>query len=146
MTVVAIIVFVYILIFISFYNRTVTNIQMFNQKGDTTLFTQSIIQFQDNYLVPVVVGISFFELFRRLSIPRSRVINYLGAATFMVYLLHDNDFFYSLWKTQDWITLLHNSSLYFMLKYVVWTLMTFGMGVIVYTIYVLLEKVVKKVL
>lgn len=135
---------VYILIYISFYNATETNIQVFYTNGDNELFKQNVLCFADNYFVPIILGNLIFELFRRIQISNSRFINYLGTSTFMVYLIHDNSFFYSLWNTQNWINILYNYPFRFILKLVSWTLMTFVIGVLVYSVYVFIEKSVKK--
>ncbi len=95
-------------------------------------------------IVPITISVALFEIFKRMSIPRSRVINYLGASTFMTYLIHDNSFFYSIWCTQDWFTLLYYQPLKFICKHALWTLGTFIIGVAAYSLYLLLAKLVKK--
>ena len=75
--------------------------------------------------------------------PNSRIINFLGSATFMVYLLHDNEFVRSIWNTQKWIDLLYNDIWLFTKTYVLWTCGTFFVGVLFYIIYVLIGKLGK---
>lgn len=69
-----------------------------------------------------------------------RIINFLGKATLMVYLLHDNEFFYSLWKTEDWITLLYEDTAAFSGTYLLWILKTFAAGLICYILFLLVGK------
>lgn len=85
-----------------------------------------------------------FELFRRVNIAYSRVINYLGASTLMVYLIHDNDFFRTIWKTKDWVTLLSESPARFVIHLCIWTFGAFACGVGVYALYLLIGKGLKK--
>jgi hypothetical protein len=62
----------------------------------------------------------------------------------MVYLIHDNDFFYSLWNTQDWITLLYYRPYAFIFKILIWTLITFMIGVTAYILYTYVLKIFTK--
>lgn len=126
------------LIFWSNYNVTMNNVEIYHRNNSTDIFIQSIIGFRNNSIVVILIGLSLFELFRRLSIPNSRVINYIGASTLMTYLIHDNDFFYSIWNTKDWITLLYNSPIRFVIILTKWTIATFVVGVISYTAYVII--------
>ena len=135
---------VYVLIYISFYNITITNIEKFCKDGNTEFFIQNVVGFADHYFVPIIIGISLFELFRRVFIPSRSIINFLGASTFMVYLIHDNSFFYSIWATQDWITVLYSNPIRFILKIIGWTLMTFGIGTMMYTVYLIVARIVRR--
>lgn len=73
------------------------------------------------------------------------MINFLGGATFMVYLIHDNDFYYGLWNTQDWITLLYWHPYSFISKLLLWAGMTFGSGVAFYILYLGVKKVILRI-
>lgn len=138
-TVVAVIICICLLICSIFYAETANEIRNYNP-DDGEIFYQTIHEFGNYSFVPVCLGIAFFELFRRLKTPNSRIINYLGASTFMVYLLHDNGFFYRIWDTQDWITLLYNNPILYVLKYTGWILGTFALGVVVYSLFLSVEK------
>ena len=61
----------------------------------------------------------------------------------MIYLIHDNSFFYSIWRTKDWITALYESPLRYLLAHLKWTLITFAMGFLAYCAYQLLGRVVR---
>lgn len=138
----AVIIGINLLICDNYYAMTANKILAFDsQSGDT--FIQSIPGYANYYFIPVALGIAIFELFRRMNIPNSKLINYLGASTFMVYLLHDNSFFYSLWDIQDWITLLHENVVQFVKAYTFWILGTFAAGVIIYTIFILGGKLLE---
>lgn len=128
----AIVLTSYLLIFISGYCTAKNN----NCAG--------IPDFQNYYFLPICMGICIFELFRRISPFKSKVVNYIGASTFMVYLLHDNNFFYSIWDTQDWITLLYNQPASYTLKHILWGMATFLIGTLAYSVYLLSEMIFRK--
>lgn len=88
-----IIVALYVMIYISYYNNTMTNIEYFFRDNPDGVFIQSLMWFDNSSLIILLFSICIFEIFRRLKIPYSRIINFLGASTFMVYLIHDNSFF-----------------------------------------------------
>ena len=123
---------VYILIYISNYNITMNNIEQYLYYGSNGEFYQVLPSFENYSIIVIIMGITLFEMFKRIRIPQSTIINYLGSSTFMVYLIHDNDFFYSLWNTQDWITLLYYRPYAFIFKILIWTLITFMIGVAAY--------------
>ena len=62
----------------------------------------------------------------------------------MIYLLHDNAFAYSIWNTQDWITLLYYQPLNYVLKIVLWGMCVFAIGVAIHEIYIILGRLVKR--
>ena len=78
-----------------------------------------------------------------MKLPDSRIINYLGASTLMVYLFHDNALIYKIWGFTDWITLLHDDVTAFMITYFIWTLGTFGVGVALYIVYIFAGKLLQ---
>lgn len=92
----------------------------------------------------VLLSVSLFEIFRRLHLPNSKVINRLGASTFMVYLIHDNSFFYSLWHTQDWAGILIVNPISFLFKLFLWVLATFFIGATFYFIFLCAGRLFKK--
>lgn len=113
-------------------------LQFHPENGD--VFVQSVPGYANESFVPIIMGIALFELFRRIRLPHSRIINFLGSATFMVYLFHDNSFVYRIWATVDWITLLHDDLPKFLLTYFLWTIGTFAVGVLIYALYLLAGK------
>lgn len=137
------IILVYILIYISSYNITESDIQTYFRNGSVGPFIQNIQGVKDNYFVPISIGVAIFELFRRMPSFNSKLINVLGKSTFMVYLWHDNDFVHSFWNNQDWITILYNQPILFLLKLFGWTILTFLAGVLIYLLYVGFTKILK---
>ena len=134
----------FLFIYISAYNVTQTNIQTYFLNESKDIFIQKIPSFSDYSIIPILVGLSLFEIFRRIHIPCSRMINFVGASTFMVYLLHDNAFAYSLWNTQDWITLLYEHPYIYLFKHLRWAAATFLIGILFYIIYLCLGKALSK--
>ena len=137
------------LIGISYHNTVMGKIQsyFYNQTtigATATDFTQSIPKFDNYSIVVVIIGICVFELFRRLRLPELRLINWIAQGTFMIYLLHDNGFAYSIWQTQDWITLLYNDFWGFVLKLGIWTATVFGIGYLAYLVFLILSKSLHK--
>lgn len=135
---------IYALLFLSTYAGVQDRIQDYYREASTDPFIQYIPNVGDNSIVAILLGLSLFELFRRIKMPCCRVINYLGGATFMIYLFHDNSFFYSLWDKQDWITLLCMHPIGFLLRYGIWTVRTFVYGFIAYLGYRLLCRLCRK--
>lgn len=135
---------IYVLLFLSTYAGVQNRIQDYYREASTDPFIQYIPNVGDNSIVAILLGVSLFELFRRIKMPCCRVINYLGGATFMIYLFHDNSFFYSLWDRQDWITLLSEHPMGFLLRYGAWTVRTFVYGFIAYLGYRLLCRICRK--
>lgn len=123
-----------------FYINTASNINNYIDG----LFIQQMPHYTDNQLLPISLGLIIFELFRRIKISYNKVINYIGASTFMIYLLHDNALFYSMWNTVDWITLLYTNIFKFIGIYLLWTCITFVIGLIVYFLYNLITKLYSK--
>ncbi|MCR5580695.1 MAG: acyltransferase family protein [Pseudobutyrivibrio sp.] len=107
-------------------------------------FIQSIPKFQNYSIVVVILGICLFEIFRRIKLPTIKPINFIAQATFMIYLLHDNGFAYSIWLTQDWITVLYNNCWDFAQMICTWAVKIFLFGFMAYLVYLLLLFILKK--
>lgn len=137
---IAIIIIVNIVIIGNFYIDTVNNILAFNQNTEN-VFIQYIPVYENYQIIPIILGIATFELFRRIKIPNNKVVNFIGASTFMIYLIHDNEFVHKIWSSKDWITLLNNSLIKFIVTFGIWVLITFLIGFILYCIYLLIEKI-----
>ena len=140
--VLATVIVINIIIIGNFYITTAANILTYDaSKGE--LFIQNIGGYSNNQLVPLILGIAIFELFRRMQIPGSRVLTFLGSSTFMVYLIHDNAFVHKLWHSKDWVTLLHENTPLFLATYGTWTLITFAAGVVCYSIFIIGSKLLQ---
>ena len=95
------------------------------------------------HVLIALAGVIVFEIFKRCPVPSCETVNSIGSATFMVYLIHDNEFFYSVWDKQDWISLLNKSVLEFSGKLIGYTVATFFIGCIAYGAYLMLLKLMK---
>ncbi len=135
-----ILVFMATLVIISTHNIRSVAIAKFVASGVEGDYIQTIPSYWNYHIIVVITGIIIFELFRRLPMGSNSLINYLGKSTFMVYLIHDNDLFYSLWNRTDWILLLHESSVKFCGNVLLWIVAIFGIGILLYAIYGVLEK------
>ena len=60
----------------------------------------------------------------------------------MIYLLHDNDFFRNVWRETNWIEVYYNNSVKFIFLYLMWLAIIFGIGILIYTIYYLILKLI----
>lgn len=141
--VIAVAILMNLILICNFYISTADNILAFDPTSGNA-FIQYIPMYTDNQIFPIVLGIVVFEIFRRIKLPSNSVINFMGASTFMVYLLHDNEFFYKLWNTQDWITLLHEHVISFVLTYVGWVMAIFAAGVLCYCLFTLIGMLAKR--
>lgn len=137
---IAIIVIINITIIGNFYIDTTNNILAYIP-SEENIFIQYIPVYENYQIIPIILGITTFELFRRIKLSNNKIINFIGASTFMIYLIHDNEFVHKIWKSKDWITLLNNSLVKFIVTFGIWVLVTFITGFILYCIYLLMEKV-----
>ncbi len=123
----------------NFYISTANKIRAFDPNGGN-LFIQDILGYGNYHIIPIALGITLFELFRRINLPDNSVINLIGSSTFMVYLIHDNDFFYSLWKTQNWLSLLYENVFLFAAVFILWTVGTFSVGFLCFCLFKIVCK------
>lgn len=149
---IAIPMMVYSLIYVTYYNVTQRNIRSYlinaalkEAKGENVDdFIQSVFGFGNYEIVPLVLAVVMFEVFRRIHIPNNKVINILGAGTFMTYLIHDNGFWYDIWKERNWIKTLHNTPLIFCWKLIKWSSFIFAVGIATYIAYIGIMKICEK--
>lgn len=141
--VVATIAITYALVWMSYYNATVDRIDHATRDG-WDIFTQSIPYPSDESIIILVIAVAVFELFRRMPSFRSPFINFLGSASFMVYLIHDNEMFISLWDIQHWTQMLRNDKPLFAIRFLVWSFGTFAIGVLCYIIYIGLGQLLRR--
>ena len=140
----AVIAVLYVMIYISSYNVTMTNIELFERDNPGGIFKQGLIWHDNSSFLVLAVAICMFEIFKRIRIPNCRIINFIGASTFMVYLIHDNRFFYSLWGLKDWIVDLIKRPWFFLVDLTVWGGATFVAGVLCYVAYLAFMKILGK--
>ena len=128
---------------ISYYNRTITDIQSFYASGNGEFF-HNIISLTNYDSIVVGICICLFELFSRLSLPYNRIINSIAQATFMIYLLHENAFFRSACYHFNSISLLFGKPLLYLIVILLWTLLAFILGIVGYYVYSGIRSLVKK--
>jgi acyltransferase len=134
----------YGLIYISNYNTTNVNIANYIATGSQGVFQQSIATYANYHIGIELISIALFAIFMRLHIGSSKIVNFFGASTFMVYLTHDNTFFYAIWSRLNWIQILVNSPVKFVIAHIGMAILTFIFGVILYSLYLGLSKIIKE--
>ncbi len=132
-----------LLIFISYYNAVTNKAHSYlmdlalQGKIGTAVepFIQPIFKFENFGLIPILIAVVMLELFRRIDLPNSHVINLLAKATFLIYLIHDNGFWRCLWKETDWMQLLDESPFLYCMKLLRWMECVFFVGFLAYLAY-----------
>lgn len=127
----------------NFYIRTAARILAYNPESGK-LFLPDIPLYLPIQLIPILMGVTVFELFRRIELRPHSVINFIAASTFMAYVLHDNTLFRKLWSWINWVALLHNQFGQFWVSYLACTLATFMAGFVCYCLYLLLGHICTK--
>lgn len=138
------IILAFSLVYLSTYNTINLKIENFWNNPVGGIFIQTIPQFEDNNILCIIVGITIFEIFRRIRIKSNRVINFIGSSTLMIYILHDNLLVRNIWKTQNWITLLYERPFMYVAKHIGWTFMTFAIGLLFYVIFCGVSKITNR--
>jgi len=140
----AVILIGFYFIFLSSRNQVLTPYSNFIGNPDISVFSFGITNFPEYNILIILFGVSLFELFRRIKLVSIKAINYLSSATFMVYLIHDNAFFYSIWITQNWAPLLAEDLVGFFTKLCIWVFAVFVVGVLSYLVFEAVSKLCKK--
>lgn len=136
----------YLLVFISKYNSTTNRIAVYVLSGTEGDFLPITTYYEDYNLIPLVVGVILFEIFRRITLPNSKIVNSIAKATFMMYLIHDNGFVHMLWQQWDWVTLLNESLKKFFIEMIKQTGIVIVSGIILFYIYQLIIFVGKRII
>ncbi len=132
---------IYGLFFLSYYNVANSSIDSYLLSNTSKAYTQAVYtSFYDYSLFIIILGISLFELFKRIKIRSNRVINYIASTTLTIYLLHDTPFVRSVFRIQDWITLLYYHPLEFIGSLLLWGLGVFVVGIIIHSVYLGIGK------
>lgn len=129
-----------LLIPLSTYITRLSAINKYLSGPQNESFVQPLYSIENYNLIVFTICLLIFELFKRIKLKHSKIISYLGSSTFMVYLTHDNSLFYAIWSKNNWCKLLSESPSQFLLTALKWTGTTFSIGVIVYSIYVIICK------
>lgn len=130
----------YAFVWLSYSNMIQSEIRDYLLAESSTPFYQNVTHFRDSSIVSIIVGVCLFELGRRVRVSNNAVINFLSAASFMVYLIHDNNFMRAIWKETDWITLLYSDPVGYILLILEWVIMIYAAGVLAYIIYLESKK------
>jgi len=140
--IIAVIAMMYLLWFISFYNNTMSNIAKF-ENGLSETFAQSIFGPENNSILVIIIAISIFELFKRINIGNIKIINFISSATLMIYIIHDHEFAYSLYRLIDWQIIFRLSPVKVVLVIAVGAFAIYLFGFSVYLLYLLTGKLAK---
>ena len=130
--------------FFSTYYCRMLDIERYLRSGSEYNYFQALYVYNFHNILVVVNTVCLFELFKRIRIKNSRILNYLGAASFMAYLIHDNEFFYTLWYKYDWCKALYVNPWEFVCNLITVALLTFGIGVLIYSVYKPIFNGIKK--
>ena len=139
----AIIIGTYAIICINYCVHMLSSINAYDPNSGELFIQGNILGYGNNSIYVFMVAVSLFELFRRLPEFRSRIINYLAASTFMVFLLHCNEFCTAIWMSKDWMTPLYESPLRFCFEFAVWVIGIFIVCAVLYGGYLLLGRLLK---
>lgn len=110
----------YVLVIISGYNAVESRIETYIRNGGEGTFVQNIPGYENYSIIILILSVCIFEIFRRITLRENKLIAFLGQSTFMVYLVHDNKFFYELWNLKDWVTAMNESMWSFLLDLLKW--------------------------
>ena len=131
--------------FLSAYNMVSQTIDKFIKANSESRFIPSFQGKADYEIAVVIIVICIFELFRRLKVSNNTVINFAARSTFMIYLIHDNDFYWSIFRNmENWMRSLSDSCLLYCLKWFKWAAITFAVGLAAYCLYTLLGKLLPR--
>lgn len=130
------------IVWLSYYNKTISNINTYFLYEKTEPFKQIVSMYSNFSIVPIILSICIFEIGTRVKISSSKIINFIGGSTFMIYLIHDNSLFHQIWQNQDWITVYYHDPIRFCQLLVTWTFITFGIGFIAYLLFLLIERII----
>lgn len=129
---------------VSQFNFTASTIAAARESGlEQVLMPHNLMRFDNNSIITLIVAISMLELFKRIRMPNSKDINFLGSATFMVYLIHENAFINSLWRKDNWLEILSRSPVEFVARCAMWMLICFACGVAAYALYLAFMRACK---
>lgn len=106
---VLLIALVFAFLWLSYYNTSINTINQSKIEGIT--LQQNVDVFKVYSIVPLLISIMIFELFRRIKIKSNQLINSFAASSFMVYILHDNTFMRAVANEYDLISFFNEHTL-----------------------------------
>ena len=111
--------------------------------SNNLIYYQNFYVYSDYNFIPIIIAICIFELFRRIKIKKIVFINHISSSTLLIYMLHENCFVRSLLKRINFVRLLHDDFIKFIIIYFIITVMIFITGYIFYVIYTLIINKIK---
>ena len=142
-TIIAIILITTLLMIFSYRNSTLNDINT-NLISGAEEYHQKINLYEEYSLECIILAVCTFEVFRRMKIKDSAIINKLAGATFMVFLMHDNEFSRNIYRNTKWIEPYHDNIWSFFGMLLILTMYLYVLGVVVYAIYSLIIKAFNK--
>lgn len=139
---ISILILSFITLYFSYRNYVINNINTSILNGDVS-FTQTITYFQVYETLAIIVATILFILFLRLNIVSNKIINYLAGGTFMMYLIHENNFTRSIYLKFNWISLLNNNTYKFILCFILYVIIIYIVGIVFYILYEIFMKLIK---
>lgn len=140
---VILIVLINLALMFSYHNQVLDAIVEYQFGDKKSYFVQPFEVISEYSWIAVLLSVCVFCIFTRIHIKPNRFINFLGSSTFMIYLFHDNNFMYSLWKCIDWIGPLKNNMSLFVLRYAFWVVLIFASGTVLYFLFLKLVKFIR---
>lgn len=134
----------YVIRFMSAYNMISKAIDDYLKSDSEGNFIQKVQDYSNHEITVIIFVICFFELFRRWNIPYSKIINFLGKSTLMIYFIHENGFFQSFYRFDNWMVTLRESYWAYCIKWLQWTALGFVLGLLAYIIYSFLGRLLPK--
>ena len=140
------------LLYLSYYNNTTTKIaQYLEDVGIRQLagsgidtFKQPVFGITDTGIITIVMAVTIFEITRRINIGSIKPINYIARTTFMIYIIHDNEFWYDIWGLTKWVDMFYYTPRIFAVNYLKWIAIMFVIGAASYLLYALTCKACNK--
>ncbi len=133
---------IFLLMGLSYYNNAISNIN-FSLLNNSIEFTQTFYTYTNNSFWILMISLCIFEIFTRIKIKESKIINYIASAMFMTYMLHVNDFAKALFKNIEWVQPYYDNFLLFIGIILLTIIVIIALGIICYTMYVVLYKICK---
>ncbi|SOC04115.1 acyltransferase family protein [Pseudobutyrivibrio ruminis] len=131
-------------LYITSYNTRITQLETYVRNQSEETFVPERI-FYGNYHIFVLIScILLFEMFRRMNIKTSTIVDFFGKSTFMVYLIHSNIGFNYIYSEKNWMELLYYRPFGFIVEISKYTLYTFLLGVFAYGVYCVIQRVLTK--
>ncbi|MCR5185665.1 MAG: acyltransferase family protein [Clostridia bacterium] len=139
-TILIVILITVLLMILSYRNTTLNDINTCLING-VPEYHQTIRLYEEYSIVCIVIAVCTFELFKRIKIKNYSTVNSLASATFMVFLMHDNELARSIYRNVKWIEPYHENIVLFFAMLIGIVAVLYIVGVVAYFIY---ERLTKK--